>query len=190
MANTQRMKLIEEKAKHVYVIADPHFYHEEIIKACNRPFKSIKEMHKVMLNNWNKIVKDNDIVYVLGDYALKHKEKEKLFTLTHMLKGKKILIMGNHDAKTPQYYLDLGFLEAVRKPILYSPHVILMHEPPKKVDVSKDYIYIYGHTHNKKTELDKVKNCRCVCVEFTDYKPVDLTKLIKKIKKDAKIKYE
>lgn len=177
--NNQQMQNIEQKAKHVFVIADPHFFHWEIVKACHRPFKSLKEMHKVLMQRWNKVVKDNDIVYVLGDYALKHKDKQKLLNLTHMLKGQKILIMGNHDAKKPQYYLDLGFLEAVRKPILYNPHVILMHEPPKLTDVSKDFLYIYGHTHHKKTPLDKVKNCCCVCVEKTKYAPVDLNKLIK-----------
>lgn len=176
------MKDIESKAKNVFVIADTHFYHWEIVKACDRPFSSLKEMHKTLLKNWNKVVKDNDIVYVLGDYALKHKDKEKLFTLTHMLKGQKILIMGNHDAKKPQYYLDLGFLEAVRKPIMYEPGVILMHEPPKKEEVSKDFIYIYGHTHNKKVDIEKKKNCYCVCVEKTNYSPVNLTKLIKELK--------
>lgn len=40
----------------VFVIADTHFDHANIIKYCNRPFASVQEMNKVMLKNWNNTV--------------------------------------------------------------------------------------------------------------------------------------
>ena len=50
-----------------YYIADTHFGHENIIEMCNRPFSNIDEMNSVMINRWNKKVKGNDTIYVIGD---------------------------------------------------------------------------------------------------------------------------
>ena len=46
-----------------FLIADTHFFHENVIKYCNRPFKSIEEMNQTMIKNWNEMVDDNDIIY-------------------------------------------------------------------------------------------------------------------------------
>jgi calcineurin-like phosphoesterase family protein len=34
-----------------YHIADTHFGHEQIIKLCNRPFKSAKEINEQLIEN-------------------------------------------------------------------------------------------------------------------------------------------
>lgn len=51
----------------IFFTSDTHFYHTNIIKYCNRPFKSMHEMNEVMMNNWNKIVKPTDTVCHLGE---------------------------------------------------------------------------------------------------------------------------
>ena len=50
----------------IYLIADTHFYHTNIIKYCKRPFKDTYDMNKTIIDNWNRIVKPNDIVLTLG----------------------------------------------------------------------------------------------------------------------------
>lgn len=50
-----------------YFIADTHFNHENIIKYCNRPFEDSKEMNEYIINKWNSVVTENDVVYHLGD---------------------------------------------------------------------------------------------------------------------------
>ena len=78
----------------VYFISDTHFNHKNIIKYCNRPFDSIEQMNETLINNWNDIVSDKDIIYHLGDFALG--SKELILDIVNRLNGSKYLIRGNH----------------------------------------------------------------------------------------------
>lgn len=60
-----------------FVIADPHFGHKNIIRYCNRLFKSVAEMDKALIDNWNKTVSNDDFVWVLGDFTLAYRDYTK-----------------------------------------------------------------------------------------------------------------
>lgn len=74
-----------------YYISDLHLFHENIIKFDHRPFKSVQEMHEVILKNWNDRVTNGDFVYLLGDMSLRGKN-EDLIALVARLKGRRVLI--------------------------------------------------------------------------------------------------
>ena len=86
----------------IYFISDTHFNHNNIIKYCNRPFKSINEMNQTIINNWNKTVKADDEIYHLGDLVLG--KKEEMYNTVSNLNGKKYLIRGNHDKLSISIY--------------------------------------------------------------------------------------
>ena len=69
-----------------YYISDLHFFHANALNFDKRPFSTVDEMNDT----------NNDVVYILGDVSLLH-GKEKLIELVAILKGKKVLIQGNHD---------------------------------------------------------------------------------------------
>lgn len=52
-----------------WFIGDTHFYHKNIIDYENRPFKSVEDMNKGLIDTWNSRVKKLDRVFVLGDFC-------------------------------------------------------------------------------------------------------------------------
>jgi calcineurin-like phosphoesterase family protein len=48
--------------------SDPHFWHNNVIKYCMRPYTTVEEMNEDMVNKWNEVVAPEDEVYNLGDF--------------------------------------------------------------------------------------------------------------------------
>ena len=78
----------------IFFTADTHFGHNNVIRFCDRPFSSAAEMDEVMIRNWNARVTGGDTVYILGDMFFRSTNAEEIL---QRLKGKKRLIVGNHD---------------------------------------------------------------------------------------------
>lgn len=161
-----------------FVIADTHFGHANIIKYCNRPFSDVNEMGERMIKQWNTAVDVNDIVYHLGDFSMTY-SKDVVANIVQRLNGKIILIMGNHDTKPHQWYMDCGFVNTVRHPIIINDSVVLMHEPPKTEFIFPKFNYVFGHVHDKPCDADNYDNCYCVSVERINYTPVELCTLLR-----------
>ena len=54
------------KETKIFLIGDCHFGHRNIIRYCNRPFKDVEDMTEKLIANWNSVVSNNGIVYVVG----------------------------------------------------------------------------------------------------------------------------
>ena len=89
-----------------YYISDLHLFHENAIAFDPRPFASLQEMHDTILKNWNDRVTNGDMVYILGDVSMRGK-KEELIAFVAQLKGRKVLIKGNHDDVSDYRYQQL-----------------------------------------------------------------------------------
>ncbi len=171
-----------------FIIADTHFGHKNVIKYGNRPFNNVEEMDQRLIELWNSVVSKDDLVYLLGDFTLARKI-DTIKSLVSKLNGRKILIMGNHDTRKPKDYIECGFEVATRRAMMVEPGVILMHEPFADASlIAPNYIYFFGHVHNKKTLMDDYPNCMCVSVERINYRPIDLDKCIGELRRKNKIK--
>ena len=80
----------------VWFTSDLHFWHKNICKYCNRPYQSVEEMNEQIVKNWNSFIKEDDVVFLLGDIGFCG--IEKLRPLMSQLNGKIYLIQGNHDS--------------------------------------------------------------------------------------------
>ena len=90
---------------HVFFISDPHFFHEAIIRFCNRPFKDVHEMNDTLIRNWNNKVGKDDTVFILGDFCFGGSGAWSF--ILNNLNGRKHLLIGNHDMKN----LRQGFMK-------------------------------------------------------------------------------
>ena len=53
----------------VFMISDTHFGDERILRYENRTFSSVEEMDKAIIENWNQVVGEEDMVFHLGDVS-------------------------------------------------------------------------------------------------------------------------
>ena len=81
----------------IFFTSDSHYFHENIIKFCDRPFKDVEEMNYKLIDNWNKKVPHDGLVFHLGDFAWGGYDQWK--SIRNQLNGEIILIKGNHDVK-------------------------------------------------------------------------------------------
>ena len=165
----------------IYYISDLHFGHENIIRLTNRPFNNIKEMNDTLIKNWNKRVKDEDTVYIIGD--LFFKSLENVENILRVLKGKKYLILGNHD-KTwiDTIDKDLYFEEVTELLTIDDGErmITLCHYPMVSFE---GRFHIHGHIHgntndvfwNTLKSMDKVLNAG---VEVNGFRPVTFNELL------------
>ena len=161
-----------------WIYSDPHYHHGNVIEYANRPFNDVNHMNKEMIKRHNFLINKQDKVFILGDFCFSDKKKTK--EIVSQLKGNLVLIIGNHDrCRSVQWWYDVGFKEVIKYPIIVNEKYILSHEPIM-IDRHSDFINLHGHIHEK-SYIDengfKSKNHN-LCVEQTDYFPIDLNKLI------------
>ena len=72
-----------------------HFGHKNILRFCKRPWDTVEEMDECLIQNWNKVVGKDDMVFHLGDFAFAPNSQWK--KLIDRLNGHIHLILGNHD---------------------------------------------------------------------------------------------
>lgn len=136
-----------------FFISDMHFGHAKILKYDKRPFNTVGECDKAIINNWNRRVGKNDTVYILGDISWY--DAEKTAQILESLKGKKYLITGNHDGLLIH---DKGIIKQFSGIQSYKEialdqgktRIILCHYP---IPCFKNHYYpgwyhLYGHVHS------------------------------------------
>lgn len=81
----------------IYFTAGLFFGDNNVLNLRHRPFLSVEHMDTQLVNNWNRIIKENDTIYILGDMF----SSTKCFPQKYLsiLKGKKYLIYANADKK-------------------------------------------------------------------------------------------
>lgn len=169
-------------ARNIWIISDLHLGHDNIIKYCNRPFENTYYMNQCIRDNWNSVVKPQDIVWNLGDVYMGKSwtSGETIYDFLRSLNGHKRLILGNHDNG-----LDQNLIRTHEKIVVWRMftefRIMLTHIPIHKDSFRhKCKINVHGHLHNNVVmdangRPDKMyKN---VCVEHTNYFPVHIDTL-------------
>lgn len=158
--------------------SDHHFGHANIIKYCNRPFRSVQEMDRVMIERWNDSVRESDHVFVLGDFSFYNRERTA--NIAKRLKGTKTIVFGNHDKRQVQQALifDCGWEHVDFPQVTEQNGFLLSHLPYNSDDKRKlpwptfyGKTLLHGHVHNAWKLLPFQIN---VSVDAWDFRPVRL----------------
>lgn len=184
----------------IFFTSDIHFGHGNAIKFDNRPFSSIEEMDSELIKRWNEKVKEDDVVYVLGDMFWKTHNNDAC-DIMKQLNGKIILIMGNHDIIVKvNSKLRNKFVE-IRD---YADIVVPLEDGTKRRVILSHYfmpfynghrygaIHLHGHSHNSEEHIqelgiakylndigieNKIYNVGCM---HWNYEPVTLDEILKR----------
>lgn len=176
-----------------FYIADWHYDHANCIAFDNRPFKNAKEMNEQLIERWNNVVSNDDIVYILGDMFW-CKPKDATYVLDK-LNGQKILIKGNHDRCNDRDFANrfamiTSYLEIKDN----DRNVVLCHYP---ITCFKNHFYgwyhLYGHVHtsfeynmmeHNKYLMEELYTKQCnmynvgAMIPYMDYTPRTLDEII------------
>jgi calcineurin-like phosphoesterase family protein len=127
-----------------------------------RGFDSWEEMNAHMIEKWNKRVRKNDEVVVLGDFSVgKGAETNEIL---RQLNGRKYLIEGNHDGFLKDKEFDVALFKWIKPYAELNDNkrkVVLCHYPVfcyngqyrvNQEGEPKVYM-LYGHVHNTYDEV-------------------------------------
>jgi len=161
----------------IYFSSDLHLGHKSILKFQNRPFNDVEEMNHRIIHNFNSVVHTNDILYLLGDVTHRIPESQAN-ELIKKLKGRKILIRGNHDGDYDKSLFEeiYDYKEFNHEKIKF----VLMHYPLMEWNRSRHNgsIHLHGHIHSNGNYNEENRNNGIlrydVGVDANNYFPVSL----------------
>lgn len=162
----------------IYTICCTHLGHNNILNFKRadgspvRSFISVEEMDETIIENWNKTVKENDTVYHLGDVYFGQGWKH-----LPRLKGRKHLIIGNHDNISEKYSMFRTHFKTINMwRVLKDLKCVLTHVPIHECSMYCVEKNIHGHIHEKPAPSEQHIN---VCAEWTNYTPVSIEEVMK-----------
>lgn len=156
-----------------YFTADTHFGHANIIRYCNRPFKSVYDMDESLIQNWNAVVGPEETVYHLGDFSFAPSER-----YLSRLNGHIFFVMGNHDKEMKRVRQErrwdhkVTFLPAEAEVEVEGQRIILSHYAMRVWNKSHHGTWqLYGHSHGSLPDDPNARSID-VGVDVHGYRPV------------------
>ena len=182
----ETLKITLERDYDLWFWSDTHFGHENIIKLANRPFDNANEMDSTMFNNFQGLVKPNDIVIHLGDLTCASSKSAIKSIYDRLPADFHYHLLGNHDTKR-SIFEDLGVktlapicnLEVTDGLSGEIEKFVLSHYPIVAWEGQyKGTKHLYGHTH---LMIYNMRNSLNICVEHTNYTPLSYYEILWKI---------
>ncbi len=169
----------------IFIISDTHFGHKALAaEYLSRPDNFTSKT----IENWTKLVKQNDIIIHLGDVVVGGpKTWEETVSI---LPGRKILVTGNHDQKTFSWYMANGFEFCCTCFMwnLFGFDIAFSHEP---IFTGKFDLNIHGHLHlERHREIKTDSRHYLFSLEKTVYQPLLLDTIVKEWKKASQNFYK
>lgn len=172
----------KDKKVNIFLVSDTHYGHSLLSDLGTRPVDFSEKLYE----NMQKTLKKDDILVHLGDICIGsdtfvHKK------YIQSLPCRKILVKGNHDRKSDNYYLRSGW-DFVCKSFVkeyYGLNVLFTHMP-QIYDVAYYDMNIHGHLHENNHRGCTVpydmmgRRYALISMEALHYMPITLDTVMKK----------
>jgi calcineurin-like phosphoesterase family protein len=142
----------------IWFTSDTHYNHRNICRGISkwedtsrcRDFNSLEEMNDTIVNNINRVVKEDDTLFHLGDWSFHG--TDKIYEFRKKIVCKNVhLIYGNHDtaihqdSAIQQIFSSVAFYREIS---INGQNVMLMHYPLRTWNKwHHDSWMLYGHCH-------------------------------------------
>ena len=151
--------------------SDHHFGHGGARGLFRRPFASTAAMDEAMIRRWNETVGADDVVWHLGDFAVRQ-PAARIAELLAALAGTKHLIRGNNDgpasAEQPGWASVRDYAELEED----GTRLVLCHYPLRSWHrMGQGALNLHGHSHGRLAPLPRQAD---VGVDCWDFRPVTL----------------
>ena len=167
--------------------SDRHFGHSNIITYCNRPYRNTQEMGEDIIRKHNELVKPEDHVYDLGDFAFGRgvDYDYTLYCLTRM-NGIKHFVRGNHDRFMDEIYLRqpelfASYERGYQEIEINNQRIVLCHYAMREWHHNlRGVWHLFGHTHGSIGGWGKSFD---VGVDVHGFKPISFEQVKSKMDK-------
>ena len=147
----------------IFFTSDLHLCHDKEFLYRPRGFSNIQDMNEAIVENWNKVVKPEDEVYNLGDFALN--DVDAAIPYINRLNGTIRWILGNHDTDKKRgkiieecpavWEIGYAFLIKYNKKFsIYMSHYPTLTANFDDKKFSQHVIALHGHTHQQKNWIN------------------------------------
>jgi calcineurin-like phosphoesterase family protein len=161
----------------VFFTSDTHFGHAGALGFFGRPFRSVAEMDRTLIENWNAAVGPSDEVWHLGDFALRH-SPARMAEILGALDGRKRLVFGNNDTEATKALAGWTSVAPYAELELSGVRLVLCHYPFRSWNgQAKGALDLHGHSHGRLAPLPRQID---VGVDAWAFRPATLPQLLER----------
>jgi calcineurin-like phosphoesterase family protein len=157
----------------LHFTSDSHFGDHRVLNIWKRPFVSVAEMDRALVDAWNAAVGTDDEVWHLGDVARRPGEVPALLA---RLNGVKHLVRGNNDPEATLAAAGWASVQDYRELEVEGARLVLCHYPFRSWNGQhKGAVNLHGHSHGRLKPMPRQVD---VGVDAWPWRPVRLEEIL------------
>jgi calcineurin-like phosphoesterase family protein len=158
----------------VYFTSDTHFGDHRTINIWRRPFESVAEMDRHMIERWRATVRPEDVVWHLGDFA---RRADAVCELLEALPGTKHLVRGNNDPAGTLETAGWASVQDYAEIEVEGRRLVLCHYPFRSWNGQhRGSLNLHGHSHGLLKPMPRQHD---VGVDVHGFAPMTLASLLR-----------
>jgi calcineurin-like phosphoesterase family protein len=159
----------------IFFTSDTHFGHGGALGLYRRPFASVAAMNEGLIERWNVTVGPEDLVWHLGDFAIRQPAAVAAELLAR-LQGRKHLVTGNNDPEATTAHEAWESVQPYVEVTVDGTSLVLCHYPFRSWrGMGKGWINLHGHCHGRLKPQSRQFD---VGVDVWDFRPISLREIL------------